>query len=94
MHDDKEIHLACGCGTHELHITQDVDIDPNVPPMWYGSFWIRGYKDIPSWRFKLRCIWYILRNGTPYGDEVVLERSHLQELGEYVKEQLQATEPK
>lgn len=56
--------------------------------MWYVSFWQRGYTTDTSWKYRLKCIWYILKNGRPYGDEVILEKKDLIELKEYVDNQL------
>jgi hypothetical protein len=56
--------------------------------MWYISFWKRGYTTESSWKYRLKCIWYILKNGRPYGDEVILEKKDLIELKQYVDEQL------
>jgi hypothetical protein len=84
MHNDKELHLTCGCHNHELHLEKDCCGDP----MWYGSFWIRGYSGEKSWRWTLRQLWQILKTGRPYGDEVVLSKEHLEELQVYVQEQL------
>lgn len=56
--------------------------------MWYISFWQRGYISENSWRYKLKCIWQILKHGRPYGDEVILEKNDLIELKQYIDDQL------
>ena len=43
MHNDKELHLTCGCHSHEFHIEKDCAGDYSI---WYGSFWLRGYPGI------------------------------------------------
>ena len=83
MKNKDVLHLTCGCHTHELHFEKDSE-----DPMWYISFWIRGYQTSPSWKYRLKCIWQILSKGEPYGDEVILERKDLQELKAYVDKQL------
>ena len=83
MKNNKELHLTCSCHTHELHVEKD-----HEDAMWYISFWQRGYISETSWKYRLRCIWHILINGRPYGDEVILERKDLIELKQYVDEQL------
>ena len=83
MKKENELHLSCSCHSHELHIEKDHEDD-----MWYISFWQRGYTTDTSWRYRLKCIWYILKHGRPYGDEVILENKDLIELKEYVHEQL------
>ena len=83
MKKENELHLTCSCHCHQLHVEKDHDDD-----MWYISMWQRGYTVETSWRYRLRCIWYILKTGRPYGDEVVLEKKDMIELKEYVDEQL------
>lgn len=83
MKKDNELHLTCSCHTHELHFEKDFEDD-----MWYISFWQRGYISETSWRYRFRCILQILKTGRPYGDEVVLEKKDLEELKQYVDEQL------
>jgi len=83
MKKENELHLSCSCHSHELHIEKDHEDD-----MWYISFWQRGYTTETTWRYRLKCIWYILKHGRPYGDEVILENKDLIELKEYVHEQL------
>jgi hypothetical protein len=80
---NNELHLTCSCHSHELHVEKDREDD-----MWYISFWQRGYTTDTSWKYRLKCIWYILKNGRPYGDEVILEKKDLIELKQYVDEQL------
>ncbi len=83
MKKENELHLTCSCHSHQLHVEKD-----HEDAIWYVSMWQRGYAVETSWQYRLKCIWYILKNGRPYGDEVVLEKKDLQELKEYVDEQL------
>lgn len=83
MKKENELHLTCSCHSHELHIEKDHEDD-----MWYISFWQRGYTTDTSWRYRLKCIWYILKHGRPYGDEVILETKDLRELNRYITQQL------
>jgi hypothetical protein len=85
MKKDNELHLTCSCHTHELHFEKDFEED-----MWYISFWQRGYAEQSSWGYRLKCIWHILKNGRPYGDEVILEKKDLEELKEYIDEQVKS----
>lgn len=82
---NKKLHLTCECHTHELHFEKDFEED-----MWYISFWQRGYGSESSLRYKLKCIWHILKTGTPYGDEVILNKSDLIKLKEYIDKQLKS----
>jgi hypothetical protein len=92
MHDDKEIHLECSCHSHALHIERDPFFDKG-DQLWYGSFWMRGYSQKDFW-WKWRVAWEVLKTGKPYGDEVVLNKEHLQELSDYIQEQLKSLEKK
>lgn len=83
--DKNVLHLTCDCHCHELHVEKDQD-----QVLWYISFWQRGYAVETSWSYRLKCIWYILKNGRPYGDEVVLKKKDLIKLKEYVDKQLNA----
>lgn len=81
-----ELHITCSCHAHELHFEKDFEDE-----MWYVSFWQRGYVDTPTWKYKLRCIWQVLKTGRPYGDEVVLEKKDLLELKTYLETQTKNT---
>lgn len=83
MIKDNELHVTCSCGTHELHFEKDREL-----PVWYISFWQRGYLNGQNWQYRLRCVWHILIHGRPFGDEVVLEEKDLRELQEFVQAQL------
>lgn len=92
MHNDTEIHLTCSCQSHELHIEREI-VPPfdKCDPMWYGSFWLRGYKDT-GWKWRWRVLWHILKTGKPYGDEIVMTKENLQELSDYIQKQLEITD--
>jgi hypothetical protein len=91
MHDNKDIHLTCNCQTHELHIERDPEFD-NIGKLWYASFWLRGTSSEKSFKQTLRLIWQVIRHGSPYGDEVILDRAGLEELSAYIQEQLKSFE--
>lgn len=82
---NNKLHLTCECHTHELHFEKDFEED-----MWYVSFWQRGYTTETSWRYRLKCIWHILKTGTPYGDEVILNGNDLLKLKEYIDKQIKS----
>ena len=83
MKKNNELHLTCSCHSHALHMQKDEECD-----YWYISFWQRGHQTGNPWKYRLICIWNILRTGTPYGDEVILEKKDMLELKEYLEEQL------
>lgn len=78
-----ELHIKCSCHTHELHIERDADMDS-----WDVSLWVRGYHDMSPWTWRLRCIWRIIKTGRPYGDAVILDRTQMQELSDYINTEL------
>ena len=86
MTKEGELHIECDCHTHALHFERDCE--PSPTDTWYVSFWQRGYYDSPDWKWQLRCIWQILKTGRPYGDEVILGRPQMQELFDYVNNEL------
>lgn len=86
MSKDDELHITCSCHTHELHVEKDSDLPS---PMWYISFWQRGYVTENTWKWRFRCIWQILTKGRPYGDEVLLEYPEMVELQKYVNAQVE-----
>lgn len=78
------LHLTCSCHTHELHFEKDLEED-----IWYSSFWQQGYISDTSYKYRLKCIWQILKTGRPYGDQVVLDKNDLIKLKNYIDEQLE-----
>lgn len=88
MMKDGELYVECGCHTHALHF--DRDSDPTVT-VWYVSFWQRGYASTAGWLWRLRYIWQIIKTGRPYGDEVVLDRRQMEELSNYINNELNNT---
>jgi len=83
MINKDELHLTCSCLGHELHIEKD-----DTEKMWYASFWERGHQSTPPWRYQLRLIWFILRNGHAFADDIVLEEKQMLELKRYVDSQV------
>ena len=67
---EKEAFVPCSCGSEGLHVfkfKQDKEL--------YISIWELGYgKDNRlSWKQRIRYIWQILKDGRPYGDQIVLD---------------------
>lgn len=83
MEKNNEFHLTCECHTHELHFEKDPELE-----VWYISFWQRGYSSDNSWKYRLKCIWHILKYGRPYGDEVILNKEDMMKLNLYTRNQI------
>jgi len=78
-----ELYITCRCYFHALHIERDDRVNE-----WYVSRWIRGYATETSWKYRIKCIWYILVHGRPYGDEIILNKQDMKELKNYIEHQL------
>ena len=83
MKKENELHITCDCHTHELHFERDDELG-----VWYVSFWQRGYASDTPWKYRLKCIWHILKYGRPYGDEVILSKNSVIKLKKYLDKQL------
>jgi hypothetical protein len=68
---EKEAFIQCACGSEGLHLYKFKEDDE-----LYISVWEMGYsKDNRlTWKQRLRYIWRIIREGRPYGDQIVLNR--------------------
>lgn len=64
--------VICDCGTHAVQVS--VFKPENHEESVYLSFWESGHAIGISWRNRIRCIWHIIRTGTPWEDDVVLSR--------------------
>ena len=83
MDQDKRQIFQCECGCHAVFVTNWDDEDMVCFSMWrYGT---------PRYSLKerLRAIWYILKRGHPYEDEVILDYPAAQELARFLLEQAQ-----
>ena len=71
--------FECSCMSHALSVLKFDDEE-----QLYISTWLNGYHII-SWRYKFRQIWKILKTGTPYEDQVVLDRKTALALSKYIE---------
>lgn len=73
----KATFIKCSCSSESLCLEKDEEED-----LLYISIWERGYgrDGRLSLKQKLRHCWYVLINGRPYGDEIVLDRAARSEL--------------
>jgi hypothetical protein len=78
-----EFHAECECHTHSLHVEKWNDEES-----FNFSFWQRGYATQSSWHYRMKCIWYILKNGRPYGDEVIISKKDALKLKTYLENNL------
>ena len=68
---EKETFIQCSCGSEGLHLYKFKE-DNEL----YLSIWENGYgKDNRlTWKQRFRYIWRIIREGRPYGDQIVLDK--------------------
>ena len=69
--DNKNVFIVSSCIGEGLHVTYEDDIDET-----FLAFWDYGRKDSKSaWKYRLRHIWHIIKYGTPFDDEVTLDKT-------------------
>jgi len=80
------LYIECSCHSHLLTIEREIE---GVVPMWYVSYWSRGRRGEESgWVNKLRHIYKILKDGSPYNDDIILQKEEMEKLRDYLNEQL------
>lgn len=70
--------FECSCSGHALRVLKFKDEQE-----LYVSTWTSGYQNL-SWRYRVRQIWKIIKDGTPYEDEVVLDEKTAIQLSSYI----------
>lgn len=78
--DYKEF-IQCECGS-EYIVLEPQDIE-ELQEGIYMSIWTRAY-DKPSFWHRFRHIWYTLKNGKPYTDQICLDLDKVKELNKYL----------
>jgi len=67
--NNKEGMVFCNCRSKGIQVQYENDFT-------YFAIWENGAKDSKTtWKQKWRFIKNILKNGTPYGDQIILDRS-------------------
>jgi hypothetical protein len=79
MQPMKEKFITCDCGIEVLRLTYDPDDDFGLQCS------ILGHHNIPT-KDKLRWIWNILKTGTPFEDEIILNSKGVQKLLDFGEE--------
>ena len=65
---NKEMFIRSECCTEALNVTYDEEDDVTMLAFWS---WGRG-DNITLWKWRLYHIWHIIKTGTPYNDEIIL----------------------
>lgn len=80
---NNKIFVECDCYEHALRMEYDNDRE------WVDMSIFSRYHERNSWGQRLRHIWYILRYGTPFIDQITLDKEKVAKLhkflGEYLK---------
>ena len=75
------IQIPCDCGSEHI-VMEPQDFDDFSQGI-YLSIWSRAY-DKPSFWHRFRHIWYTLKTGQPYTDQVCLNVDKVKELVKYL----------
>ena len=71
--------IRCDCGSEGIMFRRILDHPDDEYPLFFISFWQEGFRD-RSIKEKIRAIKYILKNGEPYCDQIVLNKDSLAQL--------------
>lgn len=73
----KTTFIKCSCSSEALCLEKDGEDD-----LLYISIWERGAgrDNRYTWKQRIKHCWYVLTNGKPYGDQLVLDRAARSEL--------------
>lgn len=82
---EKPIFIGCSCRGEFLRVSYDRIID-----QFDFSIYSMDFRN--SWKYKLKLIWRIIRYGTPYTDQMTIEREELNQLTEYLDDINQSLE--
>lgn len=78
---NKILFILCGCQSEVLVLNYDKEIKLADLAIYEN---IEAFSMKMSWKQKFRHIWQILIKGTPYNDQIVLDKKQLQTLKEFL----------
>lgn len=70
-----EDHVVCDCTAERLVFRHELDEGSAEISIWRHAY------DKPGFWYRLRSAWRVLKAGTPYGDQIILNKKALQTLG-------------
>ena len=85
MQPMQEKFIPCDCGVEVLRLTYDPDDDFGFDVSILAR---HSFQGIYGLRNKLRWIWKILREGTPFEDEMILDANGVKKLIDFGNEYL------
>lgn len=74
----KKEFIECACGSEGLNLEKDEDGLLNI------AIFTSGYNGKSNWIYKLKHIWFIIKNGHPYKDFIVLDKKGIQRLKDFL----------
>jgi hypothetical protein len=70
-------YIECSCGCSILRMEYDSEYDQ----YYFSIYEIKGKMPL---RYKLRVLWKMFKDGTPYGDQLVFEQSQAKQIVEFI----------
>jgi len=78
------IHIECDCGNELLQLVFDEDEEEDFKFL-YISFYNNHCGNLKvSWKYRLQHIWYIIKHGVPWADQITLNKHERLKLTEYL----------
>lgn len=75
---EKEKFISCDCHSEFIRVSFDEEFKHFDLSIWTQT------SSKPTWKNKLRWIWRIITQDSPYGDQVILSENKAKELAEYL----------
>lgn len=77
----EELYIKCSCHSEGLYLSYDRE-----EKLYYLSMFILGYRSKKlSMIEKIRWCWYIIKNGKPYTDQLVLDKNATKEMADFIR---------
>jgi hypothetical protein len=92
MHTKNGKMYVCSCGSEALAVDQWEDADEHDCVTM--SMWMAGAGGKVDWKWQLRAIWYIIKHGHPYADEICLSKSQTVKLGKLLLKLAKKAKPR
>ena len=87
--NEDHIFIACNCRNEILRVAYEQY--ENDPAEFNLCIYTMGTDQTkPSMRYKLRHIWKILRDGTPYEDMMILNKTEMERLCKFVAKKMES----
>lgn len=77
-------YIPCECGTELLEITKETGYGEI-----YIAFYSYGHSNQTGWGNRLKMIWKVLRTGSPYSDNIILNTEETNKLLDFLQKKPQ-----